>query len=211
MIILFPYADVFDTLSYFIHKATVLSEKVPVIFAPCKTEDSYDTYLKALWNYQDDLVILEHDIHADIEDIMDLFYCPHPLCARAYEINHSDIPAGTIAHRNLVKHPAPDNNTLIQQWIKSNEEWADLVGFGLTKIGRMFRKAYPPEWSEDYYPHRRSLSLDSRFCYMTNELGFRWHIHWPIIHHSKKFPFIKHHYAENCVDSNCILHGTKEP
>lgn len=176
VLVLFPYTH-FTNIEHFVLNAVDIAKHIPMIFAPCLTDDTYDETLKALWNYDGDLIVMEHDIHAEISDVLSLYTCPYPLCARNYYI-YQDI----LVHRNMKDG--------IPIFINEHDEWADLVGLGLTKIGRMFRRGHDPLWTDNPSDIGstgiKPLTLDSRLSFWTKSLGFRWHIHNPIIHHSKE-------------------------
>lgn len=178
--VFFPYTR-HETYEYFRDNAENL-EGVRTFLYLCDDKWSYDEGLKTLWNYDGDLIVLEHDIHADSSDIHDLADCPYDLCARVYRIpyDHEPFKAGHYVHRRT-----------FTDFIQEGDSFAPLVGLGLTKIGRVFRRAYPPDWPKDMAEQEPERSLDARLTSWTKDLGQNFHLHWPEIHHSKQLTSIK--------------------
>lgn len=61
------------------------------------------------------------------------------------------------------------------RWGADGDDFADLVGFGLTCIRESWRRAHAPAWEPG-----RWGDLDGRFCqYVITQGGPRWHMHGP--------------------------------
>ena len=67
------------------------------------------------------------------------------------------------------------------RWGTADDEWADLVGFGLTKIGWRWRRAHPAGWRRG-----RWGDLDGRVCTWVRRQTphTRWHVHGPECKHN---------------------------
>ena len=63
------------------------------------------------------------------------------------------------------------------RWLRPGEDWADYVGFGLTK----FTPDVPPDQTD--WGAGSWQDLDSRVSDWTRDRGIRWHIHWPLAAH----------------------------
>ena len=63
------------------------------------------------------------------------------------------------------------------RWLRPGEDWADYVGFGLTK--------FTPDVPLDRTDWRAGSwrDLDSRVSDWAHARGIRWHIHWPLAAH----------------------------
>lgn len=67
------------------------------------------------------------------------------------------------------------------RWGRLDDEWADLVGFGLTKIGWDWRRQHPAGWRRG-----RWGDLDGRVCTWVRRQSprTRWHVHGPECKHN---------------------------
>lgn len=109
------------------------SEHFRVVPVCCVGEFDYHAALAAVWESDETIVNVEHDIEVSDEHVEALIDCPEPLCSWAYHCHwastglpHDVIAAGT-GRRDPHTNPDPDCLT-------GGEEWANWSAIGLVKI-----------------------------------------------------------------------------
>ena len=156
-------------------KFSAPDSRYPVTFQRCTEPGDYERGLRALWEAEADLVVIEHDIEASNDHVQTLLDCPYILCAQAYyvyPVSHGG-PRPVIPHREWIGEP-----NRLARFIEPKEEWADLAGLGLTKFSRLARQAICG-WSED----GDWRNLDQRVAEAFRLAGHPFHIHWPAVNH----------------------------
>lgn len=155
-----------------------LADTCPYSFAERETlgDYGYRAALEEQWRFDGDLCILEQDLIPTPTMLAALAECPHQLCAQAYSLSAKTLgrEGCEIAHRVCV--PCAE----VPQWIVPGGESADLVGFGLTKLGRAARARVTPEWQSPLYHH---TNLDTKISFLFLAQGMKFHIHWPEVAH----------------------------
>ena len=184
--IVFPYRrNNREEVNLTITKVEQLATEYKVIFLPCEQSNTYQYALETLWYIPLDVILVEHDMEIKREAIDKLYDCPYPLCAQTY-LSHPEstgLDHPIVAHRNITW---VDGKQVVE-FATEGQEFAMFAAFGMTKIGRMFRKAYPPDWEKTSEHFSESwIDLDHRFSTWINELGYKWHLHWPVVEHYHK-------------------------
>lgn len=177
---------------------------------PCETPDAYETAfrthygahafivwehdlspdpatVKTLWHCPEPYCAQAYVLHRDPiqlattrathKTLEEAFPPNHPqrqtMLWRIYDDLYATGPASVIVHRiQLV-----DGH---QRWANESDQWADYVGFGLSKFPA---QVPPPNWALGSW-----IDLDSRVTEYLAHLGIRWHLHWPAVPH--------HHYPD---------------
>lgn len=139
-----------------------------------ETIDPYD-YEIALyyhWNRGQSFFILEQDKVPTVKILEEMRDCSEQICAANYILNAQKmgINKGVSAHRNIIRG---DIGLIKELKHIENEEYADLYGFGLTKIIPFGKYPwYPQKWTH----------IDIRVSKYTKSKGYRAHIHPMVVH-----------------------------
>lgn len=137
--------------------------------------EDYDILMRRYWDKPGELVVCEHDVVPTQSALALLQNCSESgVCAQAYELFRGE----HYAHRYVLYQ-----GTLLPH-IAEGDEWADLIGFGLTRWSEEWRKAHP--WPRDLRKAKgRIVDLDSRWSFYAYAHGWGpFHIHWPAVKHS---------------------------
>jgi len=169
-----------ETIDWLVNNSVnILDLGWEIITYPCEKTSDYEDKFRELWG-KDDLIIWEHDIVPTMEAIIRLAECEYDLCVNDYpfwRLGYQPIygkPA-PLKYRSSCRNVAEDGSRQ-----DSVDEWADYVGFGLTKINRKFQV----EHELGMVHEDRWDNLDTRFCRWTYSLGYRWHVHRPMVKHN---------------------------
>ena len=152
----------------------------------CFNDYHYDSAFRQLWLFPGDLISMEHDIIATVDNIVELNRCPYPLCAFAYKV----YPASTGLDYPMYAHRTYEGIPIGPRWTPSRpivegELFSDHAALGLTKLGYLARLQLqhrnpqlwiPTTWHE----------LDTTISNAVRRLGYRWHIHWPEVEHDHR-------------------------
>lgn len=134
------------------------------------TQTPYETAFFRHWG-EDDVINWERDLVPTLEQFTILATCPEPLCAWDY-----------IVGKHSISRVADTRNQYSP--ITSEDRYADAVGLGFVKISRTFQVQWPREAMRLRQGHPWA-DFDGRLMTWTHEQGLRWHIHRPLIPHTK--------------------------
>ena len=139
-------------------------------------EFDYYEFLKSHWRKGEDITIVEHDMKFKLGHIRELDHCDKVVCAFAYYL----YPKSTALMDPVIAHRETYFMNHFSEWIKPGVGWADLFGFGLTKIGVDAQRLVSlPDRKLPYY------TIDDYVSRRFNGV-VRCHVHWPIVEHLKR-------------------------
>lgn len=144
----------------------------------CEKEWDYSNSLANIWNADDDLMIIEHDIAFPLAAYDDLVNCPASLCVPMYRL----YPASTGLEKKVWAHRRQGKDFL--EWIPMWQEWVPYAGLGMAKLNRIIRQVFntPPRnvhWK----------LVDTAISQYLSELGAtQWHVHNIEVEHLHKKP-----------------------
>jgi len=140
-------------------------------------ELDYETAIKYHWNQGEPFIILEQDNVPTLEILDSIRNCSEPICAANYILNMKD--RKNVVSQYMSNRIITAGNATLIKAIKyvTNEEYADLYGFGLVKITPFGRYPFmPSNWRD----------MDSRLSIYTSKYGYKAHIHGTIKHNHAK-------------------------
>ena len=143
-----------------------LSERFRVLPVLCVDGLDYWRGLASVWDSDETIVNVEHDMEVTDEHVETLLACPHSLCSWAYESHwiSTGLPRDVISAGTF----GPNG----RQYLDGGEEWAEWSAIGLVKIARDARIGPLTEapWN------RLELSVETA-------VARPWHMHWPPVPH----------------------------
>lgn len=137
---------------------------------PCENNEDYYNLLKKYWG-KDDILIWEHDIVADKNNILELYFCDKHICA--FDYKRTD---GFNSMHRIMINKDPNQRQPINEAV----DYADFVGFGFTKISIEAQKEIPIE----SFNRKGWQTLDTEFSYKMIEKQYLAHIHRPALKHN---------------------------
>ena len=157
----------------------------PVFHVPTVEDDDYENLIKRFWD--NDFIIVEHDVIPTRDQLLDMIRCPYPLCARAVRI----WPGKTGLEKPVwsARVVTLDSSTIINgglesaswRWITEGETQADHTGFSMVKFTRVGVTGVRPFFGKGDWK-----DLDWRVCKALLDVRSMdphsmppWHIHWP--------------------------------
>jgi len=147
-----------------------------VIDWPTHGAQSYGDAIAWCWNRSEQLCLLEHDLVPELEHLVRLELCPHPICMQAYQLHEATVGSTVPVYAFRVLR---DDGTL--RWGFEGEEFADYFSLGCTRF-RMLAMSRLASWSA---PDAESWQyLDHWLARASRVAGVRAHIHWPAIQHN---------------------------
>jgi len=172
MIILCPYSETKRVTAQAETKEKQLNllDKFQIIREPLNLEEDYYNFLCEYWR-KDDLIIWEHDIVADYEDINELINCKYNLCS----LNYFNITNTKSMHRVMING---DINK--RRGITENDNFADFTGFGFIKINKNIQERI----NIAELKRKSWTALDTDFSYQMIENNIQAHIHHKILKHN---------------------------
>ncbi len=130
----------------------------------------YETAFFRHWG-EDDLINWERDLVPTLDQFKILATCPELLCAWDYIVGtHSISRVADV--RNQYRSIAPEDG------------YADAVGLGFVKISQVFQTQWPRGAMSLRQGHPWA-DFDGRLMTWTHAQGLRWHVHRPLIPHTK--------------------------
>ena len=144
-----------------------------------KEPDDYDKALKDLWG-KDDIIIVEHDMIFHRGQLEEIINCGHYLCAFNYYLYEptTGLKEPVLAHRSI-------GETRRLHWNSTEDETADSVGFGMTKISLNFQRDFGAAWDKGT-KGTEWKNLDTRFSFYAMKLKIKFDIHKDIVFHNHK-------------------------
>lgn len=132
----------------------------------------YETAIKYHWNQGEPFIILEQDKVPTVEILDGMKDCENKICAANYLLNprKMGVTEWVSAHRIITKG---DPGLIKEMKHVTIEEYADLYGFGLTKITPFGRYPWLPK------PWR---GIDVRVAIYTAKHSYKVHIHPLVVH-----------------------------
>lgn len=196
MIILAPYSDRIrierkEQTTLFLDN---IKDKYNIICAKTENPGEYEKFIGDHWSKQDDLVIIEHDIITSKSNLDEIIACKYDICAFNYYL----YPCATGLNEPVLAHRKVNKNREFV-WIDKDDEFADLVGFGLVKISLNVQKQIDLRNiinnadKRKYINYTKSLELVNQSAGITadNEISLefvkirqRIHIHRQILKHN---------------------------
>ena len=145
-------------------------------YAIVKEDQAYENRIKDLWEMGEPFIILEQDIVPTQKDIDDLENCECDFCASKYRLypRSTGLKEPVYAHRIVEEATYSIINRT--RWVRDQDEFCDLYGFGLTKITPQGK--YPltiDRWRD----------IDSRLSKYTWKHGIKCHLHGEVKHNHR--------------------------
>jgi hypothetical protein len=144
-----------------------------IIYTKVGTGTEYEEQIEYLWNQGNPFIICEQDIVPTQKDIDDLAQCKEHFCAAKYRLYpcSTGLPIPVLAHRSIVE--GTNRRNWKTRWINDDDIYADLWGFGLTKLTPFGE--YPiikGKWKD----------IDTRLSMTLWEQGILAHLHPEVKH-----------------------------
>lgn len=138
---------------------------------------AYEEAIRYNWNLGKPFIIVEHDIVPTQQIIDEIASCEEEICVANYYLYecNTHIKEPISSHRIVTKGHYGKIEALKNI---TNEEYADLYGFGLAKITPFDR--YP------WMPTKSWFNVDTRLSQYTFSRAKRAHIHSTVEHNHKK-------------------------
>ena|SRR5579863_5108194 len=142
--------------------------------------ERWDVALRRLWDYEGDIIVMEHDVVPTVDMAREMLACPSIWCTQLYRLYHASTNLHFEVYGNRYLNDRGEFYFKLAD--KPYDEYSDAASLCFTKFTHEFRKKIDPKFFTD--PTLDLVNLDHKISLKAVELGIKCHVHTPEMKHN---------------------------